>query len=85
MASWIGCHNEAFLRFDGVPLSVRPVNEKTAAGQGAGPWGEINEGYETYAKQVGFLVNLARPRTPTDKGKIERKGRDLQRCQVNRE
>jgi transposase len=85
MASWIGCHNEAFLRLDGVPLSVRPDNEKTAAGHGAGPWGEINEGYDTYAKQLGFLVNLARPRTPTDKGKVERKGRDLQRCQVNRE
>jgi len=84
MASWIGCHNEAFLRLDGVPLSVRPDNEKTAAGYGAGPWGEINEGYDTYAKQLGFLVNLARPRTPTDKGKVERKGRDLQRCQVNR-
>ena len=26
MPSWIGCHNEAFLRHEGGPLSVRPFN-----------------------------------------------------------
>jgi transposase len=82
MASWIRCHNEAFSRLGGVPLWLRPDNEKTAAGFGAGPWGEVNAGYEAYAKQMGFLVNLARPRTPTDKGKVERKGRDVQWHQV---
>ena len=82
MASWIRCHNEAFSRLGGVPLSLRPDNEKTAVATGAGPWGEVNEGYEAYAKQMGFVVNLARPRTPTDKGKVERKGRDVQWHQV---
>jgi transposase len=85
MASWIRCHNEAFSRLGGVPLSLRPDNEKTAAGHGAGPWGEVNEGYDAYAKQMGFLVNLARPRTPTDKGKVERKARDVQWHQVRAE
>ena len=82
MASWIRCHNEAFRRLGGVALSVRPDNEKTAAAKGAGPWGEINEGYESYGRQMGFLVNLSRPRTPTDKGKVERRGRDLHWHQV---
>ena len=82
MASWIRCHNEAFTRLGGVPLSVRPDNEKTAAASGAGPWAEVNEGYETYAKQMGFLINLARPRTPTDKGKVERRARDVRWHQV---
>jgi transposase len=85
MASWIRCHNEAFARLGGVPLSLRPDNEKTAAGFGAGPRAEINEGYETYAGQMGFLVNLARPRTPTDKGKVERRGRDVKWHQIRAE
>ncbi len=82
MAGWIRCHNGAFRRLGGVPLSLRPDNEKTAAGRGAGPWAEVNQGYQAYAKQMGFLVNLARPRTPTDKGKVERKGRDVRWHQV---
>lgn len=77
MVSWIRCHNEAFSRLGGVPLTVRPDNEKTAAGRGAGPWGEVNEGYCAYGSQMGFLVNLARPRTPSDKGKVERRARDV--------
>ena len=85
MASWIRCHNEAFARLGGVPLSLRPDNEKTAAGFGGGPWAEVNEGYETYAGQMGFLVNLARPRTPTDKGKVERRGRDVKWHQIRAE
>jgi transposase len=85
LASWIRCHNEALTRLGGVPLSVRPDNEKTAAGVGAGPWGEVNEGYRAYAKQLGFVVDLARPRTPTDKGKVERRGRDVRWHQVRAE
>jgi transposase len=82
LASWIRCHNEALVRLGGVPLSVRPDNEKTAAGRGAGPWGEVNEGYDSYARQMGFVVNLARPRRPSDKGKVERRARDVRWHQV---
>jgi transposase len=85
MASWIRCHNEAFSRLGGVPLTVRPDNEKTAAGRGAGPWGEVNEGYSSYGKQMGFVVNLARPRSPADKGKVERRARDVRWLQVREE
>jgi transposase len=85
LSSWIRCHNEALMRLGGVPLTVRPDNEKTAAGVGAGPWGEVNEGYSAYAKQLGFVVNLARPRRPTDKGKVERRGRDVRWHQVRAE
>jgi len=85
MASWIRCHNEAFSRLAGVPLTVRPDNEKTAAGRGAGPCGEVNEGYSSYSKQMGFMVNLARPRKPSDKGKVERRARDVRCLQIREE
>lgn len=85
MTSWVRCHNEAFSRLGGVPLTVRPDNEKTAASRGAGPWGEVNEGYSSYGKQMGFMVNLARPRTPSDKGKVERRARDVRRLQARDE
>jgi transposase len=85
MAAWIRCHNEAFSRLGGIPVSVRPDNEKTAAGRGAGPWGEINAGYQSYAEQMGFLVNLARPRKATDKGKVERRARDVKWLQIRQD
>ena len=40
---------------------------------GAGPWGEVNERYATYARSLRFHVDAARPRTPEDKGKVERR------------
>jgi transposase len=75
--SWIRCHNEAFERLGGVPVTERIDNLKTGVSSGAGPWAEINRGFRSYSEQMGFAVNAARVRTPTDKGKVERKGKDL--------
>ena len=44
---------------------------------GAGPWAKLNQAYASYADQVGFFVDAARVRTPTDKGKIERRAQEV--------
>jgi len=75
--SWILCHNGALVRLGGVPLTERIDNLKTGVSAGAGPWAELNPGFKSYASQMGFLVNPARVRRPQDKGKVERRGKDL--------
>jgi len=82
MLSWIRCHNRAFERLGGIPLSARIDNLKTGVSSGAGPWAVINEGYADYASQVGFIVDPARARTGSDKGKVERRGRDVKRMPI---
>jgi transposase len=70
--SWHHVHNEAFRRLDGVPATVRVDNERTAVGHGAGPWGELNASYRTYARAVRFHIDACLPRHPEAKGKVER-------------
>ena len=77
LVSWIRCHNEAFARLGGVPVVVRPDNERTAVVSGAGSNGTVHPVYGSYAKQMGFVVAPARASRPTDKGKVERAIRDL--------
>ena len=71
--AWQTAHNEAFRRLGGVPAVLRIDNLKTGIIRGAGPWGEINETYRTYARSVGFHVDACLPRSPEDKGKVENK------------
>jgi transposase len=82
LLSWIGCHNRALVRLGGVPACLRIDNLKTGVASGAGPWAILQEGYASYAEQVGFLVDPCRVRTPTDKGKVERRIRDVKWLQV---
>ena len=76
-ASWVGCHNAALVRLGGVPWTLRPDNLKTAVRSGAGPTAVLHEGYASWADQVGTMIDPARVRTPTDKGKVERRARDV--------
>jgi transposase len=71
--AWHHCHNEGFRRLEGVFAVARIDNLKTGIGVGAGPWGEVNEAYRAYARSVGFHVDACRPRSPEDKGKVERR------------
>lgn len=82
LLSWIGCHNRAFVRLEGVASSLRIDNLKTGVASGAGPWAVLHEGYASYAEQVGFVIDPCRVRTPTDKGKVERRIRDVKWLQV---
>ena len=71
--SWHHAHNEALRRLGGVPAVLRIDNLKTGVAQGAGPWGEVNEAYRSYARAVGFHVDACLPRCPEHKGKVENK------------
>jgi len=71
--AWLHVHNEALRRLAGVPAVLRVDNVKTAVVKGAGPWGTLNETYRRYARGVRFHIDAARPRTPQDKGKVERR------------
>jgi transposase len=71
--SWHHAHNLAFARLGGVAAVNRIDNLKTGIIHGAGPWGEINPSYRTYAKTMGFHIDACLPRTPQHKGKTERR------------
>lgn len=73
---WLTGHNQAFTRLGGIPWTVRIDNLKTGVAWGAGPWARLQEGYASYARQLGFVVDPCRVRKASDKGKVERRGRD---------
>jgi len=50
-----------FIRLGGVAAVNRIDNLKTGISQGAGPWGEANVQYGTYAKTMGFHVDACLP------------------------
>ncbi len=82
MLNWLDAHNQAFLDVEGVPLTVRHDNTKTAVAQGAGSRGKIHPVYASYAHQLGFLTDACEAYCAERKGKVERRARDLQRLQV---
>ena len=49
------------------------TTSRPASAHGAGPWGQINAAYRSYARGVGFHVDACLPRCPEDKGKVENK------------
>ncbi len=71
--AWHHVHNEAFRRIGGIPAVLRIDNLKTGIAHGAGPWGQINPAYRSYARCVGFHIDACLPRCPDDKGKVENK------------
>lgn len=71
--AWHHAHTEAFRRLGGIPAVVRIDNLKTGVGQGAGPWGQLNAAYRSYARGLGFHIDACLPRCPEDKGKVENK------------
>jgi transposase len=71
--AWHHAHTEAFRRLGGIAAVVRIDNLKTGVAQGAGPWGEFNPAYRSYARGLGFHIDACLPRCPEDKGKVENK------------
>jgi hypothetical protein len=71
--AWLTVHNAALRRLGGVPAVIRVDNCKTAIARGAGPWGVVNERYAAYARALRFHVDATRPRSPEEKGKVERR------------
>jgi transposase len=66
--AWQHAHTEAFRRLGGVPAVLRIDNLKTGVGQGAGPWGQVNEAYRSYANGLGFHRARWRTRSATSSG-----------------
>jgi hypothetical protein len=58
---------------------VRLDNLKTGISQGAGPWGQRNPAYQSYANNLGFHIDACLARCPEDKGKVENKVGNLKR------
>jgi|SRR5262245_9266746 len=77
--AWHHAHTEAFRRLGGIPAVLRIDNLKTAVVRGAGPWGQLNDAYRSYARGLGFHIDACLPRCPEDKGKVENKVGTLKR------
>ncbi len=77
LSSFITCHQESFRRFNGVAEWLRPDCLKSAIIKWKGEKSIINETYKKYIKDYGINVFPARPGTATDKGKVEKKIRDI--------
>lgn len=75
--SWLDGHNQALRFLGGVPLTVRIDNLKTGVKRGAGSWAELNDTYQAYADELGFVIDPTRPRSARDKGKVERRVQDV--------
>jgi transposase len=82
MLAWLDGHNRAFEFLGGVPSFVRLDNLKTGVASGCGAWAKLNDGYETYAKQMEFTPDPHRVNTLRDKGKAERRVDDVKVLQV---
>ncbi len=82
LLAWLECHNRALTWLGGVPASIRIDNLKTGVAQGAGAWAVLHPGYASYARQLGFIIDPCRVRTPQDKGKVERRGHDVKHLLV---
>lgn len=85
MASWIHCHNGTLKRLGGVPWTLRHDLTKTAVVSGSGPWAVHNEGYNSYADQLGFLPDACQAYRGDHKGKVERRNRDIKWLQVRKD
>ena len=49
--AWHHAHSEAFRRLGGIPAVLRIDNLKTGVVRGAGPWGQVNDAYRSYARR----------------------------------
>ena len=69
---FLGCHQNAFEYFGGVPQSIMVDNLKSAVlehKRGEAPrW---NPGYAAFAADYGFNIVACNPRSPQEKGRVE--------------
>jgi len=75
--AFIHAHQEAFRRLGGLPEVIRTDCLKSAVLQWRGGRSVLNERYRRYLEKLGIKAFPARPGTPEDKGKVEKRIRDL--------
>lgn len=77
LQSFLNCHREAFYRFGGLPKIIRTDCLKSAVTRWNGSETILNPDYKRYISRLGIEAFPSRPGTPTDKGKVEKRIRDL--------
>lgn len=77
LEAFIHGHQEAFRVFGGLPRVVRTGCLKSAILRWQGQDSVLNESYRRYMQGLGIEVFPARPGAPEDKGKMEKRIRDL--------
>lgn len=75
--AFIHHHREAFHRLGGLPAMLRCDCLKSAIKRWRGRHSELNASYQRFLSQLDVAVFPSRPGTPTDKGKVEKRIRDL--------
>jgi transposase len=75
--SWLRGHQDAFRELGGFPETIRPDCLGSAVVKWSGQQSVITEVYRRYLEGLDMLVFPSRPGTPTDKGKVEKKIRDV--------
>lgn len=73
--AWQTGHAALFRDYGGVPRVIRLDNLKTAVASGAGPTAVLTPAFEAFCRSCQVTVEACRVRTPTDKGKVERRVR----------
>jgi transposase len=77
LESFVHGHQEAFREFGGLPQVVRTDCLRSAILRWQGVDSVLNESYRRYMHGLGVEVFPARPGAPEDKGKMEKRIRDL--------
>jgi transposase len=77
LKSFIHCHQEGFRALGGLPEMVRTDCLKSAVLRWKGSKSVLNERYERYMKRLGVEVFPSRPGVPENKGKLEKRIRDV--------
>jgi transposase len=77
LGNWLRAHREALKKLGGVPEAVRCDCLKTAIVEWHGERSKLNESYRRDLEALKMLPLPARPGRPEDKGKVEKKIRDL--------
>ncbi|MBU4306438.1 MAG: IS21 family transposase [Candidatus Aminicenantes bacterium] len=75
--AFITLQQEAFMRLGGLPAILRMDCLKSAVQRWRGSHSELNEHYKRFLSSLGIGAFPSRPRHPEDKGKVEKRIRDL--------
>ncbi len=75
--AFIAGHQECFRKLGGLPEVLRTDCLKSAVLKYSGQKSELNDRYQSYLKRLKVDAFPSRPGQPTDKGKVEKRIRDL--------
>lgn len=70
--TWLGAHSRAFRWFGGVPKRVIIDNAKCAITKACRYDPVVQRAYEEFAVEMAFIIAPCPPRTPQQKGRVER-------------